>query len=55
MASTPHDWRYPEPPAVATMKPLVKAGVPALKDLRKIDGTLTFEHGRFGLDLFKHE
>ncbi|CAJ1356710.1 unnamed protein product [Effrenium voratum] len=25
MASTPHDWRYPEPPAVATMKPLVKA------------------------------
>ncbi|CAE7944882.1 MTERF4, partial [Symbiodinium sp. KB8] len=25
MASTPHDWRYPEPAAAATMKPLVKA------------------------------
>ncbi|CAK8988594.1 unnamed protein product [Durusdinium trenchii] len=25
MASTPHDWRYPEPAAAASMKPLVKA------------------------------
>lgn len=25
MASTPHDWRYPDPPAAANMKPLVKA------------------------------
>eukprot|EP00933_Yihiella_yeosuensis_P043273 TRINITY_DN38015_c0_g1_i1.p1 TRINITY_DN38015_c0_g1~~TRINITY_DN38015_c0_g1_i1.p1 ORF type:complete len:294 (-),score=47.52 TRINITY_DN38015_c0_g1_i1:619-1500(-) len=25
MASTPHDWRYPEPAAASTMKPLVKA------------------------------
>ena len=25
MASTPHDWRYPEPAAAANMKPLVKA------------------------------
>jgi len=25
MASTPHDWRYPDPPAAASMKPLVKA------------------------------
>ncbi|CAE8711720.1 unnamed protein product [Polarella glacialis] len=25
MASTPHDWRYPEPAAAASMKPLVRA------------------------------
>lgn len=25
MASTPHDWRYPDPAAAASMKPLVKA------------------------------
>jgi len=38
MASTPHDWRYPEPPAVAAMKPLVKAyaGYGAMDLLEKV-------------------
>jgi len=30
MASTPHDWRYPDPAAAASMKPLVKADGPGI-------------------------
>eukprot|EP00931_Biecheleriopsis_adriatica_P051174 TRINITY_DN29655_c0_g2_i1.p1 TRINITY_DN29655_c0_g2~~TRINITY_DN29655_c0_g2_i1.p1 ORF type:complete len:456 (+),score=104.53 TRINITY_DN29655_c0_g2_i1:39-1370(+) len=38
MASTPHDWRYPEPEAAASMKPLVKAfaGFGAAELLEKV-------------------
>jgi len=47
MASTPHDWRYPEPAAAATMKPLVKAfaGFGASELLEKVVAPVCEELG----------